>query len=164
MGTDARFGPDAGVAAREVSTDEHLLRHPIPVTGSNRPLQRVRQVDRATVSPAGEKCRPHPLMDRPHKTAAELTGGRLAVHSRQNIRLSSDVTNPLSREFEISGRMGTDARFGPDAGVAAREVSTDEHLLRHPIPVTGSNRPLQRVRQVDRATVSPAGENADPTP
>ena len=31
----------------------------IPVTGSNRPLQRVRQVDRATVSPAGEKCRPN---------------------------------------------------------------------------------------------------------
>ena len=85
MGTDARFGPDAGVAAREVSTDEHLLRHPIPVTGSNRPLQRVRQVDRATVSPAGEKCRPHPLMDRPHKTAAELTSQQDGVIRQQVI-------------------------------------------------------------------------------
>ena len=64
--------------------------------------------------------------------------------------------------MEFSGRMGTDAQFGPDAGVAAREVSTDEHLLRHPIPVTGA---IGRCSVCARLTVlpfHPPGRNADP--
>ena len=32
--------------------------------------------------------------------------GRLAVHSRQNIRLSSDVTNPLSKSWKLAGGWG----------------------------------------------------------
>ena len=48
------------VSERGVSRAGEEGRASIPVTGSNRPLQRLRQVDRATLSPAGEKCRPHP--------------------------------------------------------------------------------------------------------
>jgi hypothetical protein len=66
------------VAAREVSTDDHRCGiDPLNrFTSNNWPSQRVRSglVERATVSRARQKCRPHRTMDRPRADKSNERG------------------------------------------------------------------------------------------
>jgi hypothetical protein len=81
-------------------------------------------VERATVSPTREKCRPHPHMDRPPVSRVKRVHHTHAPSSLQNIRLSSAGANPLSRshnqQADGDGCVGSYLDAGVVAAVGSR--------------------------------------------
>ena len=97
-------------------------------------------------------------------TFMRTTGGRLAVHSRQNIRLSSDVTNPLSRSWNSAGGWGRmlDLDLMPVSRLGKSAPTSICCGIRSLSPAA-----IGRCSVCARLTVlpfHPPGRNADPTP